>query len=83
MTVSNGSGFIVREDGLILTNAHVVANKVNVKVKLNDGRIVDGTVQLVDRVSDLATVKIAVVRKAFLIMVINIAMLTLKFTLVL
>ena len=56
--MSNGSGFIVREDGLILTNAHVVANKQNVKVKLKDGRSFSGVVQAVDPVSDLATLKI-------------------------
>jgi len=58
MTVSNGSGFIVREDGLILTNAHVVANKQTVKVHLNNGKTYEGWVQAVDPVSDLATVKV-------------------------
>jgi len=58
LTVSNGSGFIVREDGIILTNAHVVANNNTVRVKLHDGRSFDGHVQSVDNMSDLATVKI-------------------------
>ena len=60
--VSNGSGFIIREDGLILSNAHVVANKVQVVVQLKDGRRFDGDVQTVDAVSDLATIKIKAVR---------------------
>lgn len=50
MTASNGSGFIVDEDGLILTNAHVVINKPHSKVlvKLNDGRVFPGIVEEVD-----------------------------------
>lgn len=58
VTLSNGSGFIVKEDGLILTNAHVVCNKSMVTVKLHDGRIFNGVVEDVDSVSDLATVRI-------------------------
>ncbi|ESO01410.1 hypothetical protein HELRODRAFT_82139 [Helobdella robusta] len=59
IAVSNGSGFIVRSDGLIITNAHVVGNSSKVKVRLNDGTQKIGLVQAVDSVSDLATIKIS------------------------
>ena len=61
MTASNGSGFIVQSDGLILTNAHVVINKPNttVKVRLHDGNTYTGIVEDVDLHSDLATVRIS------------------------
>lgn len=59
-TLSNGSGFIVREDGLILTNAHVVATRpsAKVEVRLLDGSVYSGTVEDIDLQSDLATVRI-------------------------
>lgn len=60
VTLANGSGFLVRSNGLILTNAHVVANKTRVSVKLHDGSTYDGVVTVVDPVCDLATVKIQV-----------------------
>lgn len=55
---SSGSGFIVTEDGMVLTNAHVVENAVNVKVKLKDGREFSGTVVDIDLENDLAVVKL-------------------------
>jgi HtrA serine peptidase 2 len=58
VTLSNGSGFIVRNYGIIITNAHVVANKSTVIVKLKDGRVMEGQVTAVDPISDLAAVKI-------------------------
>ena len=57
MTLANGSGFIVSEKGLVLTNAHVVENKSHVNIKLHDGSNFDGVVTVVDPVSDLAVIK--------------------------
>nr|CAD7263231.1 unnamed protein product [Timema shepardi] len=59
-TASNGSGFIVHKDGLILTNAHVVIGKPHsqVQVKLHNGIVYTGVVENVDMKSDLATVRI-------------------------
>lgn len=59
-TLSNGSGFIIKEDGLILTNAHVVATRpsAKVEVRLLDGTVYSGTVEDIDLQSDLATVRI-------------------------
>jgi serine protease Do len=53
-----GSGFIVRPDGFILTNAHVVRNGTKITVTLNDGRKLPGTVVGSDSFSDVAVVKI-------------------------
>ncbi|KST67332.1 HhoA/HhoB/HtrA family serine endopeptidase [Mastigocoleus testarum] len=53
-----GSGFIIAQDGRILTNAHVVANTDTVIVTLKDGRTFEGNVSGVDTITDLAVVKI-------------------------
>jgi S1-C subfamily serine protease len=53
-----GSGFIFDRAGLVLTNAHVVAEADRVTVTLKDGRNFQGKVQGVDPVTDLAVVKI-------------------------
>jgi serine protease Do len=53
-----GSGFIIREDGYILTNNHVIQNADDIKVTLNDGRVFKGRVVGKDKYSDLALVKI-------------------------
>lgn len=59
-TISNGSGFIIEENGLIVTNAHVVTNKphARVEVRLMNGDVHVGVVEDVDIKSDLATVRI-------------------------
>ena len=54
-----GSGFIVKANGLILTNAHVVADADEVKVKLTDKREFKAKVVGIDKASDVAVLKIA------------------------
>ena len=53
-----GSGVIINENGLVLTNAHVVERVDNVSVTLANGTICDGQVLGTDAVTDLALVKI-------------------------
>ena len=56
--VSEGSGIILREDGYILTNNHVVEDADKVEVKLQDGRRMRATIRGMDPQSDLAVIKI-------------------------
>ncbi|MFN6567441.1 HhoA/HhoB/HtrA family serine endopeptidase [Dendronalium sp. ChiSLP03b] len=53
-----GSGFILSENGELLTNAHVVADTDTVQVTLKDGRTFEGKVVGVDAITDVAVVKI-------------------------
>ena len=53
-----GSGFIVRADGIILTNAHVVKYAQEVVVRLTDRREFVAKVMGVDTVTDVAVLRI-------------------------
>ena len=53
-----GSGFIISEDGKIVTNAHVVDGAETVDVKLVDGRSFEATVLGTDPATDIALLKI-------------------------
>ena len=53
-----GSGFILREDGIVLTNAHVVDGADEVTVKLIDKREFKAKVLGQDKMSDVAVLKI-------------------------
>lgn len=54
-----GSGFIVEQDGLIVTNRHVVEDKqATYRVVLNDGREFDAEVKAIDPILDFALLKI-------------------------
>ncbi len=57
-TRSEGSGFLIRADGFILTNLHVVADADQLEVRLKDGRTFPGKVVGTDDKSDIAVLKI-------------------------
>jgi S1-C subfamily serine protease len=53
-----GSGFILSADGKIVTNAHVVDGTDRAKVTLKSGRVLEGKVVGVDRVTDIAVLQV-------------------------
>jgi len=53
-----GSGFIISEDGYILTNNHVVADVDKITVILKDGRKLDAKVIGTDEKSEVALIKV-------------------------
>ena len=53
-----GSGFIVGTDGIVLTNAHVVADADEVIVRLTDRREFKAKVLGSDKTTDVAVLKI-------------------------
>lgn len=53
-----GSGFILNQEGYIMTNAHVVAGATNIFVTLSDGSKLQGTIVGLNRAEDIAVVKI-------------------------
>jgi serine protease Do len=55
---ASGSGFIIRQDGYLVTNAHVVTEAERIQVKLADGRRFEGRLVGQDDRVDLALVKI-------------------------
>ncbi|HSA56304.1 MAG TPA: trypsin-like peptidase domain-containing protein, partial [Gemmatimonadaceae bacterium] len=53
-----GSGFIIRSDGVIVTNAHVVAGADRISVMMRDGTVHPARLLGADDVNDLAVVQI-------------------------
>ncbi|XP_078534657.1 serine protease HTRA3 [Lissotriton helveticus] len=62
--LSSGSGFIMSDLGLIVTNAHVVSSnsavsgRQQLKVQLQNGDTYEATIKDIDKKSDIATIKI-------------------------
>jgi serine protease Do len=53
-----GSGFVISEDGLILTNNHVVEKATEIKVKIESGKEYDAKVVGQDPKTDLALIRV-------------------------
>ena len=53
-----GSGVIISPDGYIVTNHHVVDGAKDIKVTLNDRRILSAKLVGVDKLTDLAVIKV-------------------------
>jgi S1-C subfamily serine protease len=53
-----GSGFIYREDGYVVTNAHVIGDFDKFKVRMNDGKEYDAKLIGTDKKKDIAVLKI-------------------------
>lgn len=57
-----GSGFLIRGDGFVVTNAHVIGDAKRIQIRLQDGRRFEGELIGKDSRVDLAIVKIKDVR---------------------
>jgi S1-C subfamily serine protease len=55
---ATGSGVLFRDDGMVLTSAHVVDGADEIQVRLADGRRFDGSLVGVDELTDIAVVHI-------------------------
>ncbi|CAL8327008.1 unnamed protein product [Lota lota] len=62
--LSSGSGFVMSDTGLIVTNAHVVSSssalsgQQQLKVQMCDGDVYEANIKDIDKKSDIATIKI-------------------------
>ncbi len=57
-SLGEGSGVVMREDGYILTNGHVVQDAESIEVRLQDGRTFKAKLRGLDPQSDVAVIKI-------------------------
>lgn len=54
----SGSGVIIREDGYIVTNNHVISGATDIKVTLNNNKTYNATIVGSDAATDVALIKI-------------------------
>lgn len=58
MSIGQGSGVVISEDGYIVTNRHVIADADDLEVTLHDNRSYKATVVGMDPTTDLAVIRI-------------------------
>ncbi|XP_029942689.1 serine protease HTRA3 [Salarias fasciatus] len=62
--LSSGSGFVMSDNGLIVTNAHVVSStspvsgQQQLKVQMHNGDVYEANIKDIDKKSDIATIKV-------------------------
>jgi S1-C subfamily serine protease len=56
--IATGSGFVIDDDGHVATNAHVVAGASNVRIRFQEGSLVDAEVVGTDASTDIALLKV-------------------------
>uniref|UniRef100_A0A8C7CL66 HtrA serine peptidase 3 n=1 Tax=Oncorhynchus kisutch TaxID=8019 RepID=A0A8C7CL66_ONCKI len=67
--LSSGSGFVMSDTGLIVTNAHVVSStrpvsgRQHLKVQMHNGDVYEATIKDIDKKSDIATIKVNPLKK--------------------
>jgi serine protease Do len=54
-----GSGVIISPDGYVVTNSHVIDGATQIKVTLHDRRVLNAKVIGVDKLTDLAVIKVS------------------------
>ena len=58
LSAGGGSGVVITDDGLIMTNHHVIDNSTEVRVIFEDGRMYEANIIGSDRLTDIGLVKI-------------------------
>lgn len=57
-SAGGGSGVVITDEGLIMTNHHVIDNSTEVRVVFEDGRLYEATIIGSDKLTDIGLIKI-------------------------
>lgn len=59
LSTGGGSGVVITDEGLIMTNHHVIDNSTEVRVIFEDGRLYEATIIGSDKLTDIGLIKIS------------------------